>query len=107
MPRLQRHARYVPFTAVGLSIAILIAVGAVGPSAGVVRTRRDGLWPPWLAHLNLPDLAVAVAMWAALLLALATLVVLCLPGAWRPTPREPAPIPALVPPEPARTLEML
>ena len=54
-----------------------------------------------------PDLAVAVAMWAALLLALATLVVLCLPGAWRPTPREPAPIPALVPPEPARTLEML
>lgn len=46
-------------------------------------------------------------MWAALLLALATLVVLCLPGAWRPTPREPAPIPALVPPEPARTLEML
>jgi len=57
--RLQRHARYIPLTAAGLSTAILIAVGAAGPSAGVVTIRRDGLWPPWFAHLHLPDLAVA------------------------------------------------
>ncbi len=71
MTRWLRSARFAAIFAlslISLSLVIVIAVGAAGPSAGVVRVRRDGAWPPWFAHLHLPDLAVTSAMWAALLL---------------------------------------
>ena len=68
MTRLQRHARFIAISSICLSLVILAGVGAAGPSAGVVRVRRDGAWPPWFAHLHLGDLAVTGAMWAALLL---------------------------------------
>jgi hypothetical protein len=87
--RLQRHARITALSSIVLSLAILVGIGAAGPSAGVVSVPRDGAWPPWFVqlHLHLPDLAVTAAMWAALLLGVAGVAAGLLAVRWGWSPR--------------------
>jgi len=66
--RRTRLAAITTLTFIGLSVAILVGVGAAGPSAATVRVYRAGGWPPWFASLHLSDLTVTAALWAALLL---------------------------------------
>ncbi len=61
-------AAVTALTFIGLSVAILVGVGAAGPSAATVRVHRAGAWPPWFASLHLSDLTVTAALWVALLL---------------------------------------
>jgi len=64
--RLTRLAAITALTFIGLSVAILVGVGAAGPSAATVRVYRAGGWPPWFASLHLSDLTVTAALWVAL-----------------------------------------
>ncbi|MGD0063879.1 MAG: hypothetical protein ABSB76_10610 [Streptosporangiaceae bacterium] len=49
-----------------LSVAILVGVGAAGPSAATVLVHRAGAWPPWFVSAHLTDLTVTAALWLAL-----------------------------------------
>ncbi|MGD0068197.1 MAG: hypothetical protein ABSB76_32810 [Streptosporangiaceae bacterium] len=71
MIRPERRTRLAAITAltfIGLSVAILVSVGAAGPSSATVRVYRAGGWPPWFASVHLSDLTVTAALWVALLL---------------------------------------
>ena len=92
MTRPERPTRLVAITAltfISLSVAILVAIGAAGPSAGAVRVHRAGAWPPWFASLHLPDLTVTAALWLALLLGAAGVAagLVAVRRGWRPPAR--------------------
>jgi hypothetical protein len=59
--RLTRLAAITTLTFICLSVAIVVGVGAAGPSAATVRVYRAGAWPPWFASLRLSDLTVTAA----------------------------------------------
>jgi hypothetical protein len=63
---LMRLAAATALAFTGLSVAILVGVGAAGPSAATVRVHHAGAWPPWFASLHLTDLTVTAALWVAL-----------------------------------------
>jgi len=87
--RLTRLAAITTLTFIGLSIAILVGVGAAGPSAGTVRVHRAGAWPPWFASLHLADLTVTAALWVALFLGTAGVAagLVAVRRGWRPPVR--------------------
>jgi len=84
--------RLTPVLAVtfsSLSAAILVFVGAAGPSAGTVLVHHAGAWPPWFGSLHLADWAVTTVMWVALLLGVAgvTAGLAAVRQGWRPSLR--------------------
>lgn len=92
MTRPERPTRLAAITALAficLSVAILVIIGAAGPSAGTVWVHRAGAWPPWFASLHLPDLMVAAALWVALLLGVAGVAagLVAVRRGWRPSAR--------------------
>jgi hypothetical protein len=48
-----------------VAIALMIAVSAAGPSAGVATVPHPAAGPPWWLDLHLPAGRVTVALWAA------------------------------------------
>jgi hypothetical protein len=72
-----------------VSVAILVFVGAAGPSAGTVLVHHAGAWPPWFGSLHLADWAVTAWMWVALLLGVAgvTAGLAAVRQGWRPSVR--------------------
>jgi len=84
-----RIAAVTAVTFVCLSVAILVAIGAAGPSAATVMVRRAGAWPPWFASLHLPDLTVMAALWLALLVGVAGVAagLVAVRRGWRPPAR--------------------
>ena len=92
MTRPERRTRLAAMTAltfIGLGVAILVGVGAAGPSAATVRVYRAGGWPPWFASLHLSDLTVTAALWASLLLGAAGVAagLAAVRRGWRPPVR--------------------
>ncbi len=92
MIRAERRTRLAAITAltsICLSVAILVGVGAAGPSAATVRVHRAGGWPPWFASLHLSDLTVTAALWVALLLGAAGVAagLVAIRRGWRPSVR--------------------
>jgi len=90
--RAERRTRLTAITTpifIGLSVAILVGVGAAGPSAATVRVYRAGGWPPWFASLHLSDLTVTAALWAALFLGAAGVAagLAAVRRGWRPPVR--------------------
>jgi hypothetical protein len=87
--RLTRLTGIAALSFVCLSVAILVGVGAAGPSAATVRVYRAGAWPPWFASLNLTDLTVTAALWVALLLGAAGVAagLVAVRRGWRPPAR--------------------
>jgi hypothetical protein len=84
-----RLAAFTTWTCSCLSVAILVGVGAAGPSSATVRVHRAGGWPPWFASLHLSDLTVTAALWVALLLGAAGVAagLAAVRGGWRPPAR--------------------
>jgi len=87
--RLTRLAAITTLTFICLSVAIVVGVGAAGPSAATVRVYRAGAWPPWFASLRLSDLTVTAALWVALLLGAAGVAagLAAVRRGWRPPAR--------------------
>ena len=87
--RLTRLAAITTLTFICLSVALLVGVGAAGPSAATVRVHRAGAWPPWFASLHLTDLTVTAALWVALLLGAAGVAagLVAVRRGWRPSAR--------------------
>ncbi|MBV9205287.1 MAG: hypothetical protein JO037_07755 [Actinobacteria bacterium] len=87
--RLTRLTAVTALTFVWLSVAILVAVGAAGPSAGTVTVHRAGAWPPWFVSVHLSDLTVTAALWLALLVGAAGVAagLLAARRGWRPPAR--------------------
>ena len=50
---------------IAVAIALMIAVSAAGPSAGVATVPHPAAGPPWWLDLHLPAGRVTVALWAA------------------------------------------
>ncbi len=76
-------------TAIGVSIALMAAVGILGPSAVVITFPVAPPLPPWYFHTHPSATAVAAALWLAILLGAGGLglglgAVRC---GWRPYPR--------------------
>jgi alpha-1,6-mannosyltransferase len=86
---LTRLAAITTLTFICLSVAVLVGVGAAGPSAATVRVHRAGAWPPWFASLHLSDLTVTAALWVALLLGAAGVAagLVAVRRGWRPPVR--------------------
>jgi hypothetical protein len=86
---LMRLAAATALAFIGLSVAILVGVGAAGPSAATVRVHHAGAWPPWFASLHLTDLTVTAALWVALLLGAAGVAagLVAVRRGWRPPVR--------------------
>ena len=87
--RRTRLAAITTLTFICLSVAILVGVGAAGPSAATVRVHRAGAWPPWFASLHLTDLTVTAALWVALFLGAAGVAagLVAVRRGWRPSAR--------------------
>lgn len=84
-----RLTSVVAVTCSSLSLAILVFVGAAGPSAGTVLVHHAGGWPPWFGPLHLADWAVTAVMWVALLVGAAgvTAGLAAVRRGWRPPVR--------------------
>ena len=87
--RRTRLAAVMTLTFTCLSIAILVGVGAAGPSAATVRVYRAGGWPPWFASLHPSDLTVTAVLWVALFLGAAGVAagLVAVRRGWRPPAR--------------------
>jgi hypothetical protein len=74
--------------AMGCSVAMTAAVGALGPSAAVPAFPSAAPWPPWFASADPPPTLVSAAIWAAVLLGGAGLCagLLAARRGWRPRP---------------------
>jgi hypothetical protein len=86
MRPLQRAA----LAGIGVSIALIVAVGAAGPSAAVPAIPASPGWPPYAAHLSLPPILVAFAMWLAVITGAAGIAagLVAVGRGWRPRPRD-------------------
>ncbi len=84
-----RLAAITTLSCICLSVAILVSVGAAGPSAATVGVYRADGWPPWFASLHLSDLTVTAALWVALVLGAVGVAagLVALRRGWRPPVR--------------------
>lgn len=75
-------------TAIGISIAMFVGVGVLGPSAAVADFPPAPPWPPWFLHAGLSAQLAGALIWLALLLGCGGLVaaLVALRGGWRPRP---------------------
>lgn len=73
--------------AIGVSIGLLIFLGALGPRAGMVTFPAAPPWPPWFFHLQLSSTLWSVTLWLVELLGGAGLVLglLAVRRGWRPS----------------------
>lgn len=73
----------------GLSVVIMTAVAAAGPSAAEPYSGRASLLPPWFWPMHLSDTVVIVALWAALAIGTASIFLglSAVRAGWRPSPR--------------------
>ena len=74
---------------IGLSVAILVTVGAAGSSAATVTVDHAGRWPPWFGSAHPSALTVTAALWMALLLGVAGVAtgLAAIRRGWRPAAR--------------------
>jgi hypothetical protein len=74
---------------IGLSVAIVVTVGAAGPSAATVTVYHAGRWPPWFGSAHPTALTVTAALWVALLLGVAGVAtgLAAIRRGWRPAAR--------------------
>jgi hypothetical protein len=87
-----RYSRMLGGTAVAiicLSVALMILIGSLGPSAAVAEFPRSAPWPPWFVIARPPLELVSKLMWLLILLGTAGLVsgMLAVRRGWRPRPR--------------------
>ena len=75
--------------AMGVSVALMVAVGILGPSSAVPKFAPSPPWPPWFVDTHPSRLLVIIAMWTAVLLGGGglALALLAVRRGWRPRPR--------------------
>ncbi len=75
--------------AVGISVALMVVIGAEGPSAAVPRLRPATPWPPYFAQPNASPTVMSALTWAATLIGGAGLAagLLAVRRGWRPRSR--------------------
>jgi hypothetical protein len=62
-PQASRWLASVALAAIGSSVALMVFIGLAGPSAAVPSFHRASGWPPYFAHLALPDALVTFLTW--------------------------------------------
>jgi alpha-1,6-mannosyltransferase len=79
----------VALTAVGVSIALMVAVGVAGPSAAEPAIPGAPGWPPYDAHLSPSPALVSFALWLAVVIGGAGVAagLVAVRRGWRPRPR--------------------
>jgi hypothetical protein len=87
-----RHSRMLAGTAIAMicvSVALMILIGVLGPSAAVAEFPRSVPWPPWFVTARPPLELVSKLMWLVILLGAAGLVsgMLAVRRGWRPRSR--------------------
>jgi hypothetical protein len=90
--RLVRFSPTLGGTAVAMisvSVALMILVGGLGPSAAVAEVPRSAPWPPWFVTAHPPLELVSKLMWLLILLGMAGIVsgMLAVRRGWRPRSR--------------------
>jgi hypothetical protein len=71
------------------SVALMIVIGVLGPSAAVVRFPPQPPWPPWFLHVHPSIALISTLMWLAVLSGAAGLAagLIAVRLGWRPRPR--------------------
>ena len=67
MRRSQWMAR-LALPAIGISVALMVAIGALGPSAAEARFPPAPPWPPWFIHAHISSVLAAIVTWLAVLI---------------------------------------
>jgi hypothetical protein len=86
------RARLLPraaLAAIGVSIALIVAVSVAGPSAAVPAIPASPGWPPYTAHLGPSPALVSFAVWLAVIIGGAGVAagLVAVRRGWRPRPR--------------------
>ena len=93
MRSLQRSLPNAALAAIGVSVALMVAVGVAGPSAAVPGLRAapgsSRWWPPYSAHLSPSPALVSFALWLAVAAGGAGVAagLVAVRRGWRPRPR--------------------
>jgi hypothetical protein len=88
VPHSQWMAR-VALPAIGISVALMVAIGVLGPSAAEVRFPPAPPWPPWFVYTHISSALVAIVAWTAILIGGAGLAIglVAARRGWRPSLR--------------------
>ena len=54
--------------AIGISVALMVAIGVLGPSAAEARFPPAPPWPPWFIHAHISSVLAAIVTWMAVLI---------------------------------------
>src|ERR1700735_3621369 len=75
--------------AIGVSIALMVAVGVAGPSAAEPGFRAASGWPPYRAQMSPSPVLVSFAVWLAVIIGGAGVAagLVAVRRGWRPRPR--------------------
>jgi hypothetical protein len=84
-----RSLRGAALAAIGVSIALMTAVGAAGPSAAVAGFPAARGWPPYFGHLSLSPVLASLLTWLAVIIGGAGVAagLVAVRRGWRPRAR--------------------
>jgi hypothetical protein len=58
----------IALPAIGISVALMVAIGALGPSAAEARFAPAPPWPPWFYHTHISSALAGIVTWIAVLI---------------------------------------
>ena len=76
-------------SAIGVSVALMVAIGALGPSAAVAEFPPAPPWPPWFVHAHISPVLAAIVTWLAVLIGGTGVAIglVAVRRGWRPSAR--------------------
>src|SRR5947209_8742498 len=58
----------IALPAIGVAVALMVAIGVLGPSAAVATFPPAPPWPPWFIHAHVSPVLTAIVSWLAVLI---------------------------------------
>ena len=83
----------IALPAIGVSVALMVVIGFLGPSVAVATFPAAPPMPPWFIHANIAPVPAAMITWMAVLVGGVGLAsgLAAVRRGWRPPPRLPIP----------------
>ena len=79
----------IALPAIGVAVALMVAIGVLGPSAAVATFPPAPPWPPWFIHAHVSPVLTAIVSWLAVLIGGSGVAagLVAVRRGWRPSPR--------------------